>query len=84
MVCLLLGPTESRGSSHDTVKLLGEALDLAPSLTSSLRATLVVRVDLLARSDSVQVAGQLLAKNCQLVVCLVSCDLLVTGNQIQA
>lgn len=73
MVCLLLGPTESRGSGHDAVELFGEALNLAPSLTSSLGAALVVGVDLLARGDSVQVAGQLLAENGQLVVCLISC-----------
>jgi hypothetical protein len=59
MVNLLLPVAESRGTDSGTVELVCEPLDLTPSLTSTLGAALVVRVDLVGNVE--KVLGELLA-----------------------
>jgi hypothetical protein len=46
MVNLLLGETEGRSAGDGSILLISEALDLAHALAATVRATLVVGVDL--------------------------------------
>ena len=51
---LLLSISESRSSDNYTIILLAPSLDLTPSLSSTIGATLVVGVDLGVRRNTIE------------------------------
>lgn len=61
MIGLLLAIAKGRGTNDQAVVLLASALALRPSLTASLGATLVIRLDLGAVGYVIKVPGDLLA-----------------------
>jgi hypothetical protein len=69
---LLLCESEGWSTSDDTIILLTPALDLTHTLSSTIRASLVVGIDLGVAIQSIESPGKRFSENGHLTQCLIS------------